>query len=1298
MSIHDHLIPYLPIDRWHALATRTPLPDQSWGTALVADLAGFTTLTERLVHEVGAKHGADAMASQMKRVYDALVTPIHAYHGSVIGFAGDAMICWFDGDSGGAATACALAMQQAMDAFHAIVLPSGSQVCLALKIGIATGSVRRFLVGNPHIQYLETLAGATVQRMAAAEQHARPGDIVLDATTVEAHQDTLEIAAWRPAHAPDASYAVVTGLRCRVPPNPWPPLTATMRDPESLQPWVLPTVSARLADNHDALLTQIRPVVALFVRFQGIAYDADAAAGEKLDAFIRWIQAVVSDYEGTLVDLTLGDKGSYLYLAFGAPVTHENDALRAVRVAQILRHPPPALGIGTAVQIGMSRGTMFAGVYGAATRRTYGVVGDEANVAARLMQAAAPGQVLVSGRVQAEVGAAAHWRSMAPLALKGKSGLVTVFTLEEHAASVGRADDAVRSPIPLIGRQRPLTQITTCLDAALHRSGHIVILTGEPGIGKSRLVAAVIPLAQARGMAVYEGRCQSYGTHIAYLPWEPLLRAFLGIPDSDPPADQVQALTERFFQRYPALLPHMPLLRDILHVPIAESALTQSMDAAQRKAARETLLVTLVTAHATPMLLILEDAHWMDELSYDLLLAIARTSRQVPIGILVTTRPAASMHAPAVPPDLLDRVCTIALTELDAQESRTFMRMQVAQHGGSADHLDQLLDRLYLRTQGNPFYMEEFLKYVLAQAQDLTDPAAVAAIELPLSLESVILSRLDQLSDREQLILKVASILGRSFHVPWLWGYYPAVGTPDLVRQTLAVLQHLHLTLQETPEPDLVYRFRHVVTQEVTYGSLPHSLRAVLHEQVAHYLEAMDNPARYLDLLAYHYARSPNRAKASTYLRQAGAAAQAVYANAASEEYYTRALDLLSDESRRDRAAIMLALGSVQELRGRWEHAEAQFQEAYTIAQEIEEITMVQESQLRLGHLLTKRGAYGAALPWLAQALQGAEAGADLRAQSRVLSAMGLVFWRQGRFMDATRTVQDAYTRAHSGDHQAEMAAALNHLGSVAYFQGLYPQAAQYYQRSLAIREALGNKHDISASANNLGRVAYEQGQYADAERWFALSRRLDEEMGDRWGIAIMRNNEGLVAQAQGALAEAQVAFEAALALRQAVGDAWGITISLTNLGIVTLLRGDEEQARHYFTASLRHAVALGDHLRIAAVLVGMASVAWHTVRTTGTTVPSRIRPILAWLALSDQLRTACGGQFDLNVRTLDTSTRDALAATLGGALHAHLEASVHGLSLDNGLQLAFTFGQDGTVPSGADLICPQHCADGTAA
>src|SRR5579859_4675235 len=215
---------YIPMDRRHALARGESLADRTDGTALFADISGFTPLTEGLVRALGPQRGTEELTRWLNDVYEGLIPEVHRHGGSVIGFAGDSITCWFDQDDGLRATACGLAMQTAMRRFAFVPILPGETVALTAKVAVATGPARRFAVGDPEIQRIDVVAGATLDRMAAAEHLAAKGEVVVDGALDLETGGAVDIAEWRVDPESGRPCAVVRDLTRPVPDTPWPVL------------------------------------------------------------------------------------------------------------------------------------------------------------------------------------------------------------------------------------------------------------------------------------------------------------------------------------------------------------------------------------------------------------------------------------------------------------------------------------------------------------------------------------------------------------------------------------------------------------------------------------------------------------------------------------------------------------------------------------------------------------------------------------------------------------------------------------------------------------------------------------------------------------------------------------------------------------------------------------------------------------------------------------------------------------------------------------------------------------------
>ena len=445
---------FVPIDRRAALARGGELPSSTRGTALFADISGFTPLTESLARELGLQRGAEEITRHVNRVHDRLIDRVHAHGGSAIAFGGDALTCWFDEDDGKRALACAAAMQREMQAFAAVEMPGGGVVAIGLKVALARGEARRFLVGDPAAQRHDVVAGALLDRLSRAEACAHRGEIV--ATRGVAIEGIASVSEWR-----DDDVAVLdVGI---APADDAPSTRDVVVDDAVAESFVPPAIREKVRAGQSAFLSELRPAASLFLRFAGIDYDADADAARKLDALTRFVQQdVAAPHDGTLLQLATGDKGSHFHLTFGAPRAHHDDATRAVRAALAWQQATSRFGFVRDVTAGIAYGPIRAGAYGNAARRAYSVMGDTVNLAARLMGAAADGTTLCDAEIHRLAQEDVSFEALPAIAVKGKASPVAVY--RPLAAPPARAPVTAQM---LIDRLTPAEQSTLKLASVI---------------------------------------------------------------------------------------------------------------------------------------------------------------------------------------------------------------------------------------------------------------------------------------------------------------------------------------------------------------------------------------------------------------------------------------------------------------------------------------------------------------------------------------------------------------------------------------------------------------------------------------------------------------------------------------------------------------------------------------------------------------------------------------------------------------------------------------------------------------
>jgi class 3 adenylate cyclase/tetratricopeptide (TPR) repeat protein len=1121
---------YIPGDRRRALASGTEMPDRVRGSALFLDISGFTPLTEALARELGPQRGAEELTSVLNTVFDAVLSVLHRYGGSVLYFSGDAVTCWLDGDDGHLGISCGLEMQEAMSKVSTVRSPGGTTIEIAMKVSIAAGPARRFVVGDPDVQLIDVLAGALMDRLAATEQRAERGQVVIDGPTLDSLSGGIETAI---VHGEGSERVAVVAAVASLPFPGTPPLRPKLPRSISRQ-WLLPSVFERMRAGSGEFLTELRPAVPMFIRFGGIDYDQDGDAQRRLDEFIRRVQWVVDGQGGNLLSLTIGDKGAYLYAIFGSPNAHEDDAARACAAAlDVLAIEGETAATG--IQVGIASGSLWSGPFGHAQRKTFNCFGDATNLAARLMSAAPPGQAYVTVEVARASGGRFLFEERPDFKPKGKSELVPIRRLTgvDRRAPIRER----RAQHELVGRGEEMALLKELADQALAGRGRVVALAAEAGMGKSRLADEILGSIREAGVAVHSGAAASVGGS-SYQAWQGVWTTLLGVEhDDDPLPDLERSLAATD----PDLLPRLPLLGNVLGVAIEDNELTASFDAKLRKTSLESLLLRYLTCHAArvPMVLFLDDCHWIDALSKDLLDLVARAVQSLPVLVLLTYRPGA-FAAPR-----LAHTTVLDLDRLDDDSCKQLLTDRLTElYGPDRPPSEALMDHLVGRAEGNPFFLEELANFLHSEGADPAG-ADAASLNLPSTLSSLVLSRIDTLGESSRQTLKVASVVGREFGLTTLTGSYPDLGDRRQVTGHLRRLTTADLVIHEDPVTDF-YAFKHAVIREVAYESLPFALRAVLHGRVGHWIETTEPDA--LDLLAYHYWMSGDEPKKREYLRKAGDAAEARYANEAAIDYYRRLLTVLADD---ERGSILLKLGKILELAGELEEAEHLSVEAIVLAERAGDNVAAAWARTSRAEPMRKQSRYDEAEAELETAWQAFEKEGESSGCGRVAHIRGLIANLQGDSERSWTQFEQALTISRArGDRRTE-ATLLSNLAMPAAMQGRYELAQDLTEQALVIRNELGDRWGIGVSLNNIGMLAYLRQDYARARAPLEEAVTWGEQAGDSYGVAVAQHNLGNTSRQLGDSASAGKHYAEALRIYSLLGDRTSLTMLFDDIAML---------------------------------------------------------------------------------------------------------------------------------------------------
>ncbi len=921
---------------------------------------------------------------------------------------------------------------------------------------------------------------------------------------------------------------------------------------------------------------EISVLFADVVNFTKLSVSLDAEAVFNLiNDLLGRLMECIHRYDG-MVDKFMGDG---LLAVFGAPNAHENDPELAVRAALDMQRAaaefePVALaqvGAPLQIRIGVNSGLAVAGVIGSEQQAAYTVIGETVNLSARLQAAARPGGILVSARVYQQTRALFNYQATGTTHIKGFDQPVLTFEVTSDRAEPLPTRGFTGITTVLLGRDDEIEQLHKMRSAFLNdRRGRLIVIQGEAGLGKSRLVREWLSAPLPTATTIWRGRGVPYFVGVGYAPFRSLLEDALRVKGQ--PADWDAQTT-------PAL---RPFLRQILGLPLSsrENLAMRSLEP-ERVRQLTTLAVRewiVGEARQQPIIAVIDDFHWADDLSRDLLQSIVDIIDEAPLLLCVMTRPVpkrplrlnvgSSTHLLEAPVRL-----ELNLKPLSAAHSRALLGHLLEIN----DLPEQIISTILARAEGNPFYIEEFVRMLIEK--DVLKPGAgkwrvastmeVRTVDVPTSLGGLMLTRFDRLPKELQQVLRDASVIGLEFPERLLEEVERRLHGTAAVAPMLERLIELGVVEPRPAATELTYAFSHILTQETIYNSLLHSQRPGLHRTVAESIEFLysDDAINQAESLAQHYDRARVRDRAMLYSVLAGNRAKARFANYEAIEHYSRALQLAQHlsghESARWQAAI--GLGDVEQLIGEYEEAAAFYQamlEEWTGATAEDRAW----AMLKLGQVWDKRGDLHEFDNWLQQALKQLDqvrgAAPDLRGQ--VYSELGWLNLRRGDLIAAQQWLDKGLGLVTNTQYYGAQSSILNRLGAVYYNRGQSADAVRYVEQALALREKLGDIVGYARSLNNLGILKWASGDWDGAQSDYQRAVEMHEGIGEAEGLVQAGTNLGLLYTDRGDWVKAEAMLQRSLAIAQRIAHPYELAQSHMNLGRLYLFQtrwGDS--ARH---------------------------------------------------------------------------------------------------------------------------------------
>ena len=1054
------------------------------GSMVFVDISGFTKMSERLARH--GKVGAEEVTDVLGAVFAKLLAVAYGEDGSLLKFGGDALLLWFSGVGHAArAASAANGMRATLRSVGRLDTTAG-KVVLRMSVGVNSGSFHFFLVGDSHRELVVT--GPAASQTVTMESTATAGEILVSRDT----------AAVLPAETIGRSKG--EGLLLKRGPS----TLAFDRDDNEVP---LSSIDVRLhipTGLRDHLLSgfaepEHRTATVAFVHFDGVddrvmSRGADVLAAE-LHELVSCVQAAAETNGVTFLGTDIDHDGGKIILTGGVPNALGDDEGRMLLTLRAVIDAETALP----VRIGVNRGPVFAGDIGPAYRRTYTVMGDAVNLAARVMSMAVPGQILSTGPVLDASSVAFNALPLEPFMVKGKKHPVHAFMVGH---STGSKPETVSREFPLVGRDAEMEAFRRALLELRGGHGSVLEVVGNAGMGKTRLLSEF--RAEAPDLPQLVTGCELYESSAPYLPVRRLLRLLLGTGAATHASDVARRLEEDIRHRAPELLAWLPLLAMVADVEVPMTREVQDLGDAFRRAKLEDVTAEYLSRVITePTLVAIEDAHWMDEASVDLLRAVSLRITELPWLICITRRhESTGFVLPEAP-----RCRSFPLSPLSSDALGELIAAATEEDPFLPHEADELSDR----SGGNPLFLQELLQAA----------RSAGSVEgLPDSIQGIVMADIDQLTASDRTILRYASVLGMSFDADLVRALFE--GEDELDGRTWdRLVQFID------NEGGGHYRFRHALMRDAAYEGLPYRRRRQLHQRVGNAIlrASGTDHGEHAELLSMHFSLAGDDDQAFHYSEIAAKRAEAAYANIEASRFYQRAIDagrrlaqigylelaeiydqmsealLHAGEFRRAATANASArrLAKEQPVKlGKLLHRRSILEEALgrnpqalrwaTRARRILEGVSSPEAATELARLtswyaemLQIAGSSRAAITWSERAIEQARSVGDGGALSKAYDTLDWAKFAVGESTGGRYLRLALEVSEQLGDLWAQ-ANVLNSLGFFAYFEGRWTEALDFYDRSRVISTKVGDPLMPANQACNMAEIYCERGNLDDAE------------------------------------------------------------------------------------------------------------------------------------------------------------------------------------------------------------------------
>jgi len=983
----------------------------------------------------------------------------------------------------------------------------------------------------------------------------------------------------------------------------------TPDDLAKIQKYIPSYLAEKIRQSKGRIESERKNVTVVFADISGFTHMAETHDPEEASAVVTICHTVLGKiiykYEG-VVDKIVGDG---LMAIFGVP-THEDDPERAILAAMEMQQGMKMLSqelresmdISLGLSIGINTGIVVIGDIGTDLRLDYTVMGDVVNTAERLQEEAEPGEILVTQKTYQRAAHCFDFQALEPVSVRGKSQPVHAYKVIRRKEEPLRTRGIEGLKAPLIGRDEEFTLCKQAVDQLAMGKGGTLLITGEAGFGKSRLAEELKEYAGSRNITWLEGKCVSYSRSINYWVFVDALKNYFDIGSKDDATE-----IESKIRKKKKLIDNVgegiiSTIGSLLSPKLKAESVADDLAESERKLRIFTAVrdVLVEESQLKPLILVLEDLHWADELSIELLFFLMKELSQYEVTLVCIYRPPIAGEPDTYPVQRLEEDYSvtaspnstrIVLNPLSSKDSDMLLQSLLA-----AENLPSEMKKLILdKAGGNPLYLEEVIRAIIDdEAIEHRDGKWLAVkeledIEVPKTIQGVIMARIDKLKEEPKHVLQCASVIGRSFEYDPLShlvaesseraGEGEGFGEPrepdPVLDEHLEKLEKMGF-ISRHGSREGVFRFRHVLIQDVTYSTILKRRRKELHEMIGHYIEQahLHRLDEFYEILAYHYSNSSNTQASLSYLVKAGSKNRQNSAESALR-YFHKALDILDNSSLTDDDYILYkhdiysGLGDAYSELSKNEIALSSFETVLGVAEEAEDDCMKAEALRKIAGNKDRMGDWEAALEAYEESLAIVLNLGDLTQMGLIYNNIGYGYFERGDLDEAMKYFQKALRIGEQSGDLRLISDASNGLGALASIRHDFDEAIRHYQVSLRGYKEVGESHFEAQTYLHLGVTHFKKNEVEIADRYYEDSLRISEKCGYSRLIAYTYLNRAEVYLWQSDLDRATNFNNKAFQILHTLDDKWGRAEGYKFYGMIYRRQRDFHSAEDAFRTSL---------------------------------------------------------------------------------------------------------------------------------